>query len=367
MKKKNLMFTALALICAMILPLSACTDPDQPGTKEPNTAQPATSAGGGQEYAFTELDLRESEVWDTANYSDTIKQIELQTMYTTQTNRDGDFDISTISTEEPEAAYSQVLAIEAPEDGCYTFEISYTVGGEEGVGDGVTLSIYADDVLQCKHTVSNGISQADEREVQASLKQGEYLYIIADPNESSEGDVFSGAHVYMTRDIPYAVDNETSWAFGKGYNNAPSGESDSWQEMAQGTNGWYLSAAADSKPGVLPEDSDSIIKFEQMGLMFGFNNQGSAKTLYWQAPESGKYYVEVKPAAIKSDGDGMTISYWDGENKIAEIDSSEQTAGLYSMEISFDKGDLFSMMMDTNENTDGDIIQGMNVYIRKMS
>ena len=358
MKKKNLMFTALALICAMMLPLSACTDPDQPGTKEPGTS-------AGQEYAFTELDSRESEVWDTVNYSDTIKQIELQTMYTTQTNRDGDFDISSISAEEPEAAYSQVLAIEAPEDGCYTFEISYTVGGEEGVGDGVTLSIYADDVLQCKHTVSDGVSQADEREVQASLKQGEYLYIIADPNESSEGDVFSGAHVHMTRDIPYAVDNETSWAFGKGYNNAPSGESDSWQEMAQGTNGWYLSAAADSKPGVLPEDSDNIIKFEQMGLMFGFNNQGSMKTLYWQAAESGKYYVEVKPAVVKSYGDGMTISYWDGENKIAEIDSSEQTAGLYSMEISLDKDELFSMVIDTNEDTNGDIIEGMYVYINK--
>ena len=34
---------ALALICAMILSLSACTDPDQPGTDEPDTAQPQTS------------------------------------------------------------------------------------------------------------------------------------------------------------------------------------------------------------------------------------------------------------------------------------------------------------------------------------
>ena len=43
MKKRFLMFMALALISAMILSLSACTDPDQPGTDEPDTAQPQTS------------------------------------------------------------------------------------------------------------------------------------------------------------------------------------------------------------------------------------------------------------------------------------------------------------------------------------
>ena len=45
MKKKVLMLAVLALISAMILSLSACTDPDQPGTDEPDTAQPQTSVG----------------------------------------------------------------------------------------------------------------------------------------------------------------------------------------------------------------------------------------------------------------------------------------------------------------------------------
>lgn len=41
MKKRFLVLTALALICAMILPLSACTE--QPNTSEPGTNEPQTS------------------------------------------------------------------------------------------------------------------------------------------------------------------------------------------------------------------------------------------------------------------------------------------------------------------------------------
>lgn len=43
MKKRLLVLAALALICAMILPLSACTDPKQPNTSEPGTNEPQTS------------------------------------------------------------------------------------------------------------------------------------------------------------------------------------------------------------------------------------------------------------------------------------------------------------------------------------
>lgn len=43
MKRKIFTFLVLALICAMILPVGACTDPEQPGTGEPDTSQPQTS------------------------------------------------------------------------------------------------------------------------------------------------------------------------------------------------------------------------------------------------------------------------------------------------------------------------------------
>ena len=43
MKKRLLMLMSLVLLCATVLSLGACTDPDQPGTDEPDTAQPQTS------------------------------------------------------------------------------------------------------------------------------------------------------------------------------------------------------------------------------------------------------------------------------------------------------------------------------------
>ena len=42
MKKRFLMLMSLVLLCATVLSLGACTDPDQPGTDEPDTAQPQT-------------------------------------------------------------------------------------------------------------------------------------------------------------------------------------------------------------------------------------------------------------------------------------------------------------------------------------
>ncbi len=43
MKKRLLMLMSLVLLCATVLSLGACTDPAQPGTDEPDTAQPQTS------------------------------------------------------------------------------------------------------------------------------------------------------------------------------------------------------------------------------------------------------------------------------------------------------------------------------------
>ena len=136
--KRKTWFVAPAVLLISVIMFSLCAC-----DKEPQNV----------DYSFKDLKITENPAWELTenivmsyNGASDEKKPEFLKMYTMQTNCNGVFDVDAIGSEKPEGGviYSEVYAFKAPSSGCYAFDIRYNIGGEEGVGDVVTLSVYAD-------------------------------------------------------------------------------------------------------------------------------------------------------------------------------------------------------------------------------
>lgn len=141
------------------------------------------------------------------------------------------------------APYSAVIAWEAPEDGTYNITVDYFhVGGRpaffeanpdfEGEG-GVTLSLNTED--ECLDKINAPAVDEPEKlasgtfEEEVTLKKGEKVYLIADPETEGDQDIAKAKIKVEKKEVVSSV-----WTLGlKENTNGP-------KDGKQGENGWYF-------------------------------------------------------------------------------------------------------------------------------
>lgn len=284
----------------------------------------------------------------------------------------------------PGTGVSSVLAWEAPEDGCFVLDATFTFGGTGG--DGVTLSLYADTERVYSRTVSGELNEGDAVSVPIRLRAGQRVYAIADPNGSADGDVCRSVRLELTRTMPY-VDDATTWGFGRGHLNGDG--------TRQGENGWYfLYAPAVGTDGVydveqlracrffpyedVPESYTGVKTGNWMPGMYAdvpWGRDGgvcwrqtaegvvmpsvrpdggttpATAVMAWEAPEDGRYTATVSFfAVVASTGDGLTASLYADRQPIVSdrITTPGASHGGYTTTFTLKAGERFYLFFDPN-------------------
>lgn len=404
------------------------------------TALPAQSQKVDDQYHFTKDIVHHDTVQTYGNDErDFTKQgvDHWYYMYTEETDQDGVYDISKIKecrysedekvwtaniggenmriwaqdsltsvgmhpeeTEDGNPYASAVFAFQAPEDGSYFCEIHFTAGSEDPITedrDGVTFSVYNNtEKLYSRRFLT--LSEGDFIEVKLMLKAGEYCYLIADPNENSNGDIFNDLRMHFTHTCSTYIDNVSAWGFGKSYANGDGTQ--------QGMNNWYYMYTEETnRYGNYNTDAIKECRYQndlgtwlpdiynQNDKNFGnshgeiwqqdvdghiwpsvHNDPYASAVLAFCAPADGIYTFDVAFAASTSTGqcdcknivgDGMTVSFYEGNRKIYSETMRDYLYPHYTMQAELKKEECFYLIVDPNENGLGDEIWELNVVAQK--
>ena len=304
------------------------------------------------------------------------------------------------------ANVSAILAYKAPEDGGYLLDISYTAGNDDPSrkgNDGVTMSVYGDAQCLYSRNIADCLLEGETIRVKVMLKAGQYCYLIADPNHNGSGDICHSVRVDVTHTLPTTIDNDTVWAFGEGYANGDgsqqgvnqwyycyteqtntdgvydinrikecwykagkekdpytgraygnwvAGVFESSVELPSGENHWRLTAEGEISPAVDKAPFASAV-------------------LAWKAPADGRYAVDFQLAAGKTgaepDCDGVTLSIYEGTNRVYSEGIADWSYNRYHVELQLKKDECFYIIVDPNENGQGDYAEGLNMTVKKMT
>lgn len=300
---------------------------------------------------------------------------------------------------------SAVLAWKAPEDGCFVLDVTFTFGNEAPGGDtdGVTLSIYGNTERVYSRSIADNLNEGDTLRTAVRLKAGQYLYIIADPNGNIAGDVCHSVRAELTKTLPY-VDDETTWGFGASHPNGSGAE--------QGVNGWYyLYTEETNTGGVYNLDAVKECRYvgytedekdpytgrasgtwlpdiyeekamEEDGFVwrqtdggylqpFVLNGPHATAALAWEAPADGRYSFDVSSMVDSHlrhgapENDGLTLSFYAHQKKIATEHYEENTWVGYKMEVSLKRGERFYLFADPGEVAAGDSVYELTIFVQK--
>lgn len=385
------------LIIAMALTLLACTA--------------CQNKAADLSATFTELSYEQQPSWCYLGSADYMEGADAWSyLYTEETNTNGVYDINKFqegdspaeSSLTPTDSRSAILAFTAPADGNYYLEASFGAEAEENTSDfdGVTFSIYGNDTLLYTHNYTDLIENGTVYR-NAMLKKGESCYFIVDPNNSSDGDHFSGPNVYVFQTLDTYVDNQTTWAWGASYQNGDGTQ--------QGVNNWYYLYTEETGTfGIYDSESikpciyrsfgenymgtgapsgewipslykdlddksiqDSLWRFNSNGAISpSCNNVPSASAVIaFEAPTLGDYSIEIASANTSSAGnhvDGLTLSFYVDNQKIESLTfGSYEQLGNYCIEVSMKEGQHFYCIVDPNDNNSYFSVYDIDILVKK--
>ncbi len=301
---------------------------------------------------------------------------------------------------------SAVLAFNAPEDGNYSFNISFTAGNNEpsnSDNDGVTVSVYGNERKLYSRSIRDDLMEGESFGVNAMLKAGQCCYIIVDPNENGNGDVCHSLRVEVTQTISVYVDNISSWAFGKSYLNGDGTE--------QGVNNWYyLYTAETNRNGEYDiskikecwykkrSDTDPYTNKTYGTWVAGVYDKNielptqenhwrqsaygyfcpamdnapyASAVLAWKAPFSGVYIADIDLAAgnigTEDICDGVTISVL-AESKRIYSESIKSLEGVtYHIKVKLEQDESLYLIVDPNNNGLSDFAEELDIVIKKIN
>ena len=297
---------------------------------------------------------------------------------------------------------SAVLAFKAPQDGNYNIDVGYYMGNNDPynlMGDGITLSIYAgSDKL---YSYSNAYyAEYGHEYLNATLRAGEYIYIISDPNINGINDICSNISAEITMTFPKYADNSTVWAFGGGYINGDG--------TTQGENGWYYLFSEETNTGGIYDTSKIEECFyksdykvnpyteEAFGswlptiysenIKFSYINQWqqsadgtlspemyyppyASAIIGWKAPDAGRYSINLSlSAGAWSDNtlyDGVTVSVYCGTRKVCGKLIEKTSDFIYSFDADMEENEYLYLIVDPNNTAVDDLVEGANIVIEK--